>query len=107
MDNKKLLGQRIKTLRKVKGYTQEQLAEEIGIETNSLSAIESGRHFPSLVTLEKISQQLDLHLHAFFEFKDEVTIAKMKEKITQSIEYMGPDEIFGLYQASEHYKNIL
>ena len=53
MDNKKLLGKRIKEIRKQKNLTQEQLAELIQIETGSLSAIESGRHFPSLPTLEK------------------------------------------------------
>lgn len=56
MDNKKLLGKRIKEIRKQKNLTQEQLAELIQIETGSLSAIESGRHFPSLPTLEKFQQ---------------------------------------------------
>ena len=61
MDNKKLLGKRIKEIRKQKNLTQEQLAELIQIETGSLSAIESGRHFPSLPTLEKISATLDVN----------------------------------------------
>lgn len=55
MDNKKLLGKRIKEIRKAKDMTQEKLAELINIETGSLSAIESGRHFPSLPTVEKIA----------------------------------------------------
>ena len=53
MDNKKLLGKRIKELRKYRNFTQEKLAELIDIEPCSLSAIEIGRHFPSLPTLEK------------------------------------------------------
>ena len=40
MNNKKLLGKRIKEIRKSKGYTQEQLSEMIEIETSSLSGIE-------------------------------------------------------------------
>lgn len=47
MDNKKLLGKRIKEIRRKKELTHEQPAELIEIETGSLSAIESGRHFPS------------------------------------------------------------
>ena len=56
MDNKKKLGLKIKELRKRKGFTQEQLAELINMEQNSISVIESGRNFPTLGTLEKIAQ---------------------------------------------------
>ena len=39
---KKLLGQRIKELRKSKKITQEKLAEKIGIGTSNISYIENG-----------------------------------------------------------------
>ena len=58
MENKKLLGKRIKEIRKNNSLTQEKLAELVGIETMSLSAIESGRHFSSMPTLEKIASIL-------------------------------------------------
>jgi len=106
MDSKKLLGQRIKEIRKSKGFTQEKLAETIGIETNSLSAIESGRHFPSLVTLEKISTYMEVHLQSFFEFKDESTKEEMKAKIFQNLDSMDLEDIICLYKVSEYYKNI-
>ena len=68
MDNKKLLGKRIKTIRKHRGLTQEKLSELIGIETGSLSGIESGRFFPSLHILDKMSEVLDVELVEFFKF---------------------------------------
>lgn len=68
MDKKKLLGKRIKEIRKARGLTQEKLAELIDIETCSLSAIEIGRHYPSMPTIEKIAENLDVELKAFFEF---------------------------------------
>lgn len=68
MDNKKLLGKRIKEIRKYKGYTQEQLSEMIDIETSSLSGIESGRFFPSLHVLDKMSSVLEVDLIEFFKF---------------------------------------
>ena len=68
MDNKKLLGKRIKEIRKSKGYTQEQLSEMIEIETSSLSGIESGRFFPSLHVLDKMSMILNVELVEFFKF---------------------------------------
>lgn len=54
MDNKKLLGKRIKSIRKSQGLTQEKLSEMIDLETSSLSGIESGRFYPSLHVLEKL-----------------------------------------------------
>lgn len=68
MDNKKLLGKRIKEIRKSRKYTQEQLSEQIGIETSSLSGIESGRFFPSLHVLDKMSSVLEVELVEFFKF---------------------------------------
>lgn len=65
MENKKLLGKRIKEIRKSKGLTQEQLSEMIDIETSSLSGIESGRFYPSLHVLEKIAQVFDVELIEF------------------------------------------
>lgn len=40
----------------------------IDIETSSLSGIESGRFFPSLHVLDKISKVLDVELVEFFKF---------------------------------------
>ena len=68
MENKKLLGKRIKEIRKSRGLTQEQLSEMIDIETSSLSGIESGRFYPSLHVLEKIAQVFDVELIEFFKF---------------------------------------
>lgn len=68
MDNKKLLGKRIKEIRKSFGYTQEKFSEMVGIETSSLSGIESGRFFPSLHVLDKMSSVLDVPLVEFFNF---------------------------------------
>lgn len=68
MDNKKLLGKRIKEIRKNHNLTQEQLSEMVDIETSSLSGIESGRFFPSLHVLDKISKVLDVELIEFFRF---------------------------------------
>ena len=68
MDNKKKLGLKIKELRKRKGLTQEELAELIQMEQNSISVMESGRNLPTLGTLEKIAKVLDVNLSDFFDY---------------------------------------
>ena len=88
MDNKKKLGLKIKELRKRKGLTQEELAELIQMEQNSISVMESGRNFPTLGTLEKIAKVLDVNLSDFFDYEDiddikastEDIISKMDDK---------------------------
>ena len=98
MDNKKLLGKRIKELRKNAGLTQERLAELINIETTSLSGIESGRHFPSLPTLEKIAQNLNIEMKVLFDFAHLQSIDAMKEEIINSIDKLDENKISLIYR---------
>lgn len=66
-DRKKQLGQRIKALRQQAGLKQEWVAEQVGIDAKSLSRIERGAHYPSLETLEAISDSLGVFLGDFFD----------------------------------------
>ena len=102
MDNKKLLGKRIKELRKRAGLTQEKLAELIDIETTSLSGIESGRHFPSLTTIEKISKKLKVELKALFDFNHLKPVDKMKTDIVKNIDKLNDKEISFIYRFFEN-----
>jgi transcriptional regulator with XRE-family HTH domain len=58
--NKKLLGKRIKQARENRKLTQEKLAEIIGVSTVYVSHLEIGSKLPSLETLVKISNSLDI-----------------------------------------------
>ena len=66
MDIKKTVGKRIQELRKQRGYTQEQLAEIINIDTISLSKIETGRNYPTAENLSKIASVLKSKVYEFF-----------------------------------------
>ena len=50
---KQLLGMRIKEFREKRKFTQDKLAEIVGIDPKHLSRIENGRNYPSFETLEK------------------------------------------------------
>lgn len=105
MDNKKLLGKRIKKLRKEAGLTQEKLAELIDIETTSLSGIESGRHFPSLPTLERIANSLNVEIKTLFNFNDLQSVEKMKSDIINNLDRLSDEKISFIYKFFEGYKN--
>ena len=68
-NEKQLLGARIKELRKEKGYTQQQLAELIDIDSKHLSKIEVGSSYPSLYNLEKITKVLNIEMQDLFKFE--------------------------------------
>ena len=98
MNNKKLLGKRIKEIRKSAGFTQEKLADAVGIDITTLSGIESGRNFPSLVTLEKIAKNLDVALIALFDFNHFLSVNEMKIQITDNIDNFSDDDIKMIYK---------
>ena len=50
------------------GFTQEQLANELGIEISQISRIERGGINTSITTLYAISKVLNVNLSEFFVF---------------------------------------
>jgi len=68
MDEKKMVGLRIKELRKSKGLSQEKLAEKVETSPNYLSRIERGTENPTLDMLIKLSNALDVEMWEIFDF---------------------------------------
>lgn len=62
-----LVGRRIQLLRKLRGLSQEALAAEIGVATETISNIERARHGPSLETLETLLEALRVTPSVFFQ----------------------------------------
>lgn len=54
------IGGTIKERRKNQSISQEMLAERIGITRQSVARIENGTHFPSIPSLIKITQTLEI-----------------------------------------------
>ena len=63
----KVFGKRVRTLRRAKDMTQEQLAERAGLSLQSVGEIERGRGNPTLVNIERLSAALDENLTALFD----------------------------------------
>jgi len=54
----------VRQLRKARGWSQEQLAEQADLNRSYVGEIERGTAAPSLQTAEKLAQALDLQLSA-------------------------------------------
>lgn len=59
---KDTVAQRIRAFRKLKGYTQNELAEEIGVSIAILGSIERGTRRADPKILQKISDALKIEL---------------------------------------------
>ena len=60
--NDKKIGNFIKTMRKAQKLTQKDLAEKTGIYQADISKIERGIGNPSLLTLKRLADGLDMEL---------------------------------------------
>lgn len=56
----KWLGHNIQVIRKLKGLTQQELSDQIGINLQSLSKIERGINYPAFDTLQKLAETLEV-----------------------------------------------
>lgn len=79
------LGRRIRTLRKSKNLTQEELGGRAGINYKHLGAIERGDENPSLSVLDKIADGLRVEILELFRFQHEETDPVKLKKILTGI----------------------
>jgi transcriptional regulator with XRE-family HTH domain len=62
-----LLGSRMQQARLDAGYTQEELAQKLGVTPITLSRWETGARYPSFEMLERFAEAVDKPLPFFFE----------------------------------------
>ena len=65
----KHFGNRIRTLRKEKGYSQEELGFKTSLDRTYISGIERGLRNPALKNIAKLAQALDVELFELFKLK--------------------------------------
>ena len=65
------LGNRIRTFRNKKGYTQEQFCEIISLDQSNLSNIENGKTFPDMVTIHSMINKANIEPNFLFGFTND------------------------------------
>jgi transcriptional regulator with XRE-family HTH domain len=94
-NEKILLGKRIRTLRKAKAWTQEELGKQTDTSYKFLGEIERGAQNPSFSILVKISKALGVQLYELFRFESEGLNRNEIESRLQSIIKELPDDELG------------
>ena len=85
METKKLVGMRIKSLRRGKGYSQEKLAELAGINAKYLSSVERGEENPTLDLFVRLSHSLKVDIHEMFGIEYENQPPQVLRKKLQAL----------------------
>jgi len=67
------VGRRIRGLRRVKGWTQEELGQKAALSRNHVGSIEIGQKIPPLPTIQRICDAFHISLSEFFDFGDAET----------------------------------
>jgi len=62
---------RIKELRKLKGFRQEDLAEALGVSRQTIIAVENNKYNPTLELAMKLSRYLKTSVEELFILEDE------------------------------------
>jgi transcriptional regulator with XRE-family HTH domain len=80
------VGAFLKDLRKEKGITQEQLAEELGVSGRTISRWETGKNMPDISLLVEIAEFFDVSIPEII--KGERKSENMKEETKEVVETM-------------------
>ena len=81
----RVFGKRMRSLRRAKDMTQEQLAERAGLSLQSVGEIERGRGNPTLVNIERLSAALEEDLTVLFDVGD---VGLTKEQVQKELEQL-------------------
>ena len=93
MDTKQMIGARIKEIRAKKGITQEHLSERMEINPKYLSSIERGKENPTLNTLIKLSESLQVDLGEIFSFVEAEDPHKRKSQILSLLDEADSEQL--------------
>lgn len=74
------IGERLRVIRKSKGYSIYKISQETGISQNHISDLELGRRKPSVETLRRLIVPLGITLAELFNEDTEVSILTEKER---------------------------
>ncbi|HBV96417.1 MAG: hypothetical protein JL50_14150 [Peptococcaceae bacterium BICA1-7] len=90
-----IIAQRIKSIRKQRGFTLDEVARRTGFTKGLLSKVENNKVSPPVSTLVKIAKALDVTLGDLFSASDgqQIRIVRKGERASYNPEYQGGRQI--------------
>ena len=105
MDRKTLVGQRIRKLRRLRGLSQEALADRAATSAKYLSRIEIGNENPTIDLLFRLADSLNVEPYEMLYFENGEIVRQLRTRAEKLIDEV-PDEdiarVVGLLEAVLH-----
>ncbi len=94
MKTKELIGVRLKRLRQGKKFSQEALAEKVGISPKYVSSIERGKENPTLEVMIKLAHALGVEMEEIFAIShEESSPKKLRESVNRLLKEAEEEEL--------------
>jgi transcriptional regulator with XRE-family HTH domain len=81
MDIREVVGRRLRELRKLKGLSQEQMAELAGVNSKYYSEVERGKRNMTIKVIERIASNLGMSLGEVFRFPTNQKLSPLGEEV--------------------------
>lgn len=97
-------GKRIKELRIAQNLTQEELAEKIGLEYQTISRIETGYYFTNFTNLLKFADVFKISVKDLFDFNHFLSEDELKKCICDEVANMNLTQLQFTYKSIQNMK---
>ena len=85
---KEQFAKNLKTIRKSRKLTQEQLAEIVNVDFRYISFLENAKSFPSCDLIEKLSKALNVNYTDLFMDEENMSRKQIKKQLIETIELL-------------------
>jgi len=101
-----ILAHNLKEKRKNCGFSQEKLAEMVGVSIHHIATIETSRNYPTLDLVERMAKALNIEIYELFinPLSPPEEMEKLYESAAKNIDKLISESIERLYQTTA--KNI-
>lgn len=83
----------VKTMRKINDFTQEDMAEKLGISVNAYSKLECGKSRFSLEKLEQIANIFNINMSELYSAKEKGFLCFFSDNNSQNTYYSGDESL--------------
>ncbi|MDE7341095.1 MAG: helix-turn-helix domain-containing protein [Lachnospiraceae bacterium] len=92
------IGQVIRTYRKKKNMTQEEMAARLGVSAPAVNKWENGNSMPDIMLLAPIARLLDISLDTLLAFQEELTDREVNELVQTVNEKMKSEDFAAVFR---------
>ncbi len=97
----KLIGERIKSVRKSRGYTQNKMAKELGLSAAYVSRVERGSGKINLQRLAQVSQVLNVPLSKLLTGTVEKSDEYLNQEFKETLSKCTPEKQKAIFKISK------